>query len=38
MGMMLRRLGVLFIRTPSIAESLADITTAIDAASRDRVW
>ncbi len=37
MGMMLRRLGVLFIERFDLAESLADITTAIDAASRDRV-
>ena len=37
MGMMLRRLGVLFIERFDLAESLADITTAIDTASRDRV-
>ena len=37
MGMMLRRLGVLFIERYDLAESLADITTAINAASRDRV-
>jgi 1-acyl-sn-glycerol-3-phosphate acyltransferase len=36
-GMMLRRLGVLFIERYDLAESLADITTAINAASRDRV-
>ena len=37
LGMMLRRLGVVFIERFDLAESLADITTAIDAASRDRV-
>ena len=36
-GMMLHRLGVLFIERYDLAESLADITTAINAASRDRV-
>jgi len=36
-GMMLRRLGVLFIDRFDLAESLADITAAIDAAGRDRV-
>ena len=36
-GMMLRRLGVLFIERYDLAESLADITTAINAASRNRV-
>jgi 1-acyl-sn-glycerol-3-phosphate acyltransferase len=35
--MMLRRLGVLFVERYDLAESLADITTAIAAASRDRV-
>jgi 1-acyl-sn-glycerol-3-phosphate acyltransferase len=37
LGMMLRRLGVVFIERFDLAKSLADITTAIDAASRDRV-
>lgn len=36
-GMMLRRLGVLFIERYDLAESLIDIATAINAASRDRV-
>jgi 1-acyl-sn-glycerol-3-phosphate acyltransferase len=36
-GMMLRRLGVLFVERYDLAESLADITAAIAAASRDRV-
>jgi 1-acyl-sn-glycerol-3-phosphate acyltransferase len=36
-GTMLRRLGVLFIDRYDLAESLAGITTAIAAASRDRV-
>ncbi len=36
-GLMLRRLGVLFVERYDLAESLADITTAINAASRDRV-
>ena len=36
-GMMLRRLGVLFIERYDLAGSLADITTAIATASRDRV-
>ena len=36
-GMMLRRLGVLFVERYDLAESLADITAAITAASRDRV-
>ena len=36
MGMMLRRLGVLFIERFDLAESLADITTAINAKPRSR--
>jgi acyl carrier protein len=35
-GMLLRRLGVLFVERFELAESLADITAAIEAASRDR--